>query len=39
MSDSDVADLVGFFLSAFAVGLISAFLIRVFVRFAGVVTR
>jgi hypothetical protein len=35
MTDSDVAGLVGYFLSAFAVGLLSSYLLKLFIRLAG----
>lgn len=39
MIDADVASLVGFFLSAFGVGFIAGYLLRVFNRGAGYIGR
>ena len=39
MNDSDVAELVGWFLSAFGVGFMLGYLLRVFRRAADFVSR
>jgi hypothetical protein len=39
MNDSDVGALVGVFLSAFGLGIISSYLLRVFLRAAGFIAR